>query len=137
MHKNTAFLKNDFYRKIIDYIVIFVGHHTIAVLSAKASEKLIFFIKISTVFGKKFLVCSEQTIAFVLLSYLLTPGSHCAHPDGDQMLMLGGTSSTTEVYALFERENKAERCPQGPTHGIFSNPLGSYHKGLYFSSSVR
>lgn len=34
-------------------------------------------------------------------------------------------------------KNKAERCPQGPTHGIFSNPLGSYHKGLYFSSSVR
>lgn len=53
--------------------MIFVGHHTIAVLSAKASEKLIFFIKISTVFGKKFLVCSEQTIAFVLLSYLPTP----------------------------------------------------------------
>lgn len=80
--------------------MIFVGHHTIAVLSAKA-EKLIFFIKISTVFGKKFLVCSEQTIAFVLLSYLPTPGSHCAHPDGDQMLMLEGTSSTTEVYAFF------------------------------------
>ena len=46
LHKNTAFIKT-IYRKIIDYIVIIVGHHTIAVLSAKASEKLIFLIKIS------------------------------------------------------------------------------------------
>lgn len=81
--------------------MIFVVHHTIAVLSAKASEKLLFLIKISTITT----TCLWEEVPTMFLtdqsSYFPTPSGHmCAH------LMVTGYSgwegpATTQVHAVF------------------------------------
>lgn len=83
--------------------MIFVVHHTIAVLSAKASEKLLFLIKISTITT----TCLWEEVPTMFLtdqsSYFPTPSGHmCAHPDGDWILRLGGASNHSSPCCLLE-----------------------------------